>query len=107
MLRVISKRVAATMIAVLLLGGTAGAMSYSFRVSCASGRSVVQWAIGDVDPGREFLRVATGLRSPNCSVSDYNPALDATLPVERLSDWEAVLQGTGAILGVFLLGRRG
>lgn len=54
-------------------GGT-----YVFSVTCTSGESlVVEWRTGDIDPGKEYLRVATGQKHPSCSISDYNEATDA------------------------------
>ncbi|MDI4665044.1 hypothetical protein K9U40_11985 [Xanthobacter autotrophicus] len=93
--------------AMLLLASNAGATDYKFRISCQSRSSVIQWSTGAIDPGREFLRVTTGLKNPNCSVGDYNPTFDAGLPVEKLSDMEAVIQGSLPIIGLILLGLSG
>lgn len=88
---------------ILLLGifaSTADAgRSYKFRVTCPSNSKVVEWGIGAIDPGREYLRANTGVKNPGCSVSNYDHAKDKGLPVERYSNWGGVLHG-GTILGL-------
>ncbi|TIM76481.1 MAG: hypothetical protein E5Y58_05360 [Mesorhizobium sp.] len=39
-----------------------------FHVSCADKN--VQWKTGDIDPGREYLRVVTGTNNLNCRITD-------------------------------------
>lgn len=91
--------------AILLLPGSTNATDYKFRVSCAAKQSVAEWNTGDIDPGREFLRVVTGLDNPNCSISDFNPEMDGRLPVESFSDWGAIVKGTLSVFKI-LQGRR-
>lgn len=69
-------------------GGT-----YKFTVTCQSRALVAQWNTGDIDPGKEFLRVSTGTNFPGCSVSDFNPTRDARLPVEVYRGPVGVVQG--------------
>lgn len=101
------KRLVIALSALLLLAGSAGATEYRFHVSCQSRSSVAVWNTGDVDPGREYLRFVTGLKNPNCSIGDFNQNADAHLPVEKLSGWEAVIQGSFPIIGLILLGLAG
>lgn len=107
MFALVTKRFLLATTAMLLLASTAGATDYRFRVNCQSRSSVIQWSTGAIDPGKEFLRVVTGLKNPNCSVGDYNPAFDSGFPVEKLSDWEAVIQGSLPIIGIIFLGLSG
>jgi hypothetical protein len=69
--------------------------SYKFTVSCDNGhsRSVSQWNTGDIDPGKEFLRVSTGTKNPGCSVSEYNDATDRNLPLNQYSGPTGVVEG--------------
>jgi hypothetical protein len=81
----------------LLIAGTlvtapAQASTYKFNVVCESQKKVVEWKTGAIDPGREYLRVITGTKNPNCQVSDYGPA-DGALPTEKHSHEGAILQG--------------
>lgn len=69
------------------------ATDYLFHVSCQDKSLVAEWNTGDIDPGREYLRVATGTKFPGCSISDFNPARDAGLPRERYSDVGGVIAG--------------
>ena len=69
------------------------AHDYRFNVSCEHDQSVVWWDTGDLDPGREYLRVATGLKHPDCSIGDYDEQRDSQLPITRYKGAEAVLQG--------------
>lgn len=97
-----------TAVAVLqLLTAPAGATEYRFHISCQSRSTVVVWNTGSVDPGREYLRFVTGLKNPNCSVSESNEVVDRNLPVEKLSNWEGVIQGTAPIIGLILMGLGG
>jgi hypothetical protein len=77
-----------------LLNGSsrAHATSYLFTVSCESRRFVVDWETGSVDPGREYLRAATGTKNAGCMVGDYSAARDSKLPRDKYSDWGGVLQ---------------
>lgn len=76
--------------------------TYVFTVTCASSAQVVEWGVGDIDPGKEFLRVSTGTHYPDCSITDYNER-DAGLPRVRYSHEEAIIQGI-PILGPILEG---
>lgn len=71
----------------------ASATTYLFGVSCSDRRFVAQWDTGSIDPGREYLRVATGTNFPGCSVGNYNAATDADLPRERYSHEGGVISG--------------
>lgn len=90
---------------VLLCGiGPAGATEYRFHVSCSDKNFVVVWRTGDVDPGREYLRTATGMKNANCSISDYNQATDERLPVDIYEGGEAVIYGfppVSILCGIF------
>lgn len=81
-----------------LLAGEARATDYLFHVSCQNTNLVVEWKTGDIDPGREFLRVSTGTKYPNCMVSDYDETHDGDLPREK---YEHV---AGVIAGIPLIG---
>lgn len=77
---------------------------YLFHVGCQDKSMVVEWGVGDIDPGKEYLRVVTGTKHPGCSISDYNPDVDADLPREKYSDAGGVLQGfppVSIICGIF------
>jgi hypothetical protein len=76
----------------------ASAREYRFHVSCPDKALVVEWGIGDIDPGQEYLRVTTGTKYPGCSVTDYDAARDATLPMEQHS------AAGGFVAGIPLLG---
>jgi len=76
---------------------------YVFTVSCPDKRLVVEWGVGDIDPGKEFLRVSTGTKYPGCSVSDYNRNTDSDLPRERFSHEAAVIHGI-PLLGPLICG---
>lgn len=85
----------------LSLSAHAGGV-YKFSVTCPNKALVAQWNTGDIDPGREFLRVSTGTNHPGCSVTDYQPGRDDGKPVEVYSGAPAVVQGIpllGSILG--------
>lgn len=70
--------------------------SYKFTLRCEDGTaSVVEWKTGDVDPGKEYLRVAT--QKPGCGVKDFDPVMDNGLPVETRSHEGAVVSG---IIGI-------
>lgn len=62
---------ALALIAALSAASNAEARSYKFRVNCESGTHVVEWAIGSIDPGREYLRTITGTKNPSCMISDF------------------------------------
>lgn len=101
------KKVLAVSSLCLFLGvNTAHARSYEFTVNCSSGSKVVQWGIGEIDPGKEYLRVATGTNNPGCGISDYVPSRDSHLPVERHDGAGAVFQGAKlpALIGTAALG---
>lgn len=72
---------------------SSGATSYLFTVSCEGKRFVADWETGTVDPGKEYLRVATGTKNAGCLVADYTPARDKNLHRERYSDVGGVVQG--------------
>lgn len=80
-------------ITVALAPSHASATTYRFTVSCQHQRFVAQWNVGDIDPGKEYLRVTTGTKFPGCGISDFNPSADGDLPVERYSHEGAVIQG--------------
>ncbi|RST86725.1 hypothetical protein EJC49_09135 [Aquibium carbonis] len=69
--------------------GTAAATTYYFSVACPTGRSVEAWVVGDIDPGREYLRVATGINNEGCSISDASDFDKQTYPIKELRGWEA------------------
>jgi len=83
------------LVLIISLSAFARAMAtdYRFHVSCQTGPFVVLWSTGAVDPGKEYLRVVTGTKNPNCQVSDYNSAQDARLRVDRYSDAGGVVAG--------------
>src|SRR5262249_26622823 len=76
----------------------ASAREYRFHVSCPDKVLVVEWGIGAIDPGKEYLRMTTGTKYPGCSVTDSDDARDARLPKERHSD------AGGVLVGIPLLG---
>ncbi len=71
----------------------ARATDYLFHVSCADKVFVAEWRTGTIDPGREYLRVATGTTFQNCSVGDYSEARDSRLPREKYSHEGAAVGG--------------
>ena len=71
--------------------------SYKFTVRCQNGTAkVVEWKTGDIDPGKEYLRVATA--EANCGVTDFDPASDSGLPVETRSHEGGVVSGIAGII---------
>jgi len=78
----------------------ARATDYLFHVSCQNKLLVVEWNTGSVDPGKEYLRVATGTKYPSCAVADYNDARDKNLPRERYSHEGGVIAGIPFIGGI-------
>jgi hypothetical protein len=101
--RIPVSRVATAAAALALLSAASWAgTTYKFTVGCQSQQLVAQWNTGDIDPGREFLRVSTGTKYSGCTVSDFNAARDGRLPVEVFSGPTGVVQGIpllGPILG--------
>lgn len=91
--------------AMALAGTVAGAASpalaggtYRFTVHCQDRTGIAEWRTGDIDPGQEYLRVATGTNNPGCSVADYSDR-DSWAPV-------TVYEGAvGVVEGVPLLGQ--
>ena len=82
----------ALLVAVVTTPLIAQATTYEFTVTCQHGAKVVAWHIGAFDLGREVLRVSTGTSNPNCSVSNFNRARDAQLPVEVREGAAAMVQ---------------
>lgn len=72
----------------ILAGG-----SYNFTVTCPDRGLVVRWNTGDIDPGKEYLRVATGTKYPGCSVTDYNPNTDKNFPITTNSHEGGIIEG--------------
>lgn len=67
--------------------------TYTFTVRCKDSAVVVEWGVGDIDPGKEFLRASTGTKYPGCTVGDYNETTDYTLPKEHHSHEGGVIAG--------------
>lgn len=74
---------------------------YRFTVNCQDGNKVVEWAVGDVDPGKEYLRATTGTKYPGCNVVEYNPASDSNFPVDRISHERGFIEGIPLIGPIF------
>jgi hypothetical protein len=66
---------------------------YEFTVTCQNRIFVVEWKTGDIDPGKEYLRVVTGTKNPSCSITDYNEARDKDLSKEEYSHEGGVING--------------
>lgn len=89
-------RIGFTAAAILALAAAKPAMAgttYKFTITCGNRSGVAQWNTGDIDPGKEYLRVATGTNNPGCSVSDFNPASDGWMPVTTYEGPAGVVQG--------------
>ena len=84
--------------------GTAHAgTTYRFTVYCPSVRAhVAEWRTGDIDPGEEWLRVATGTKNPGCDVVGYNQTA-AGFPVEIYEGAAGVVHGI-PLIGTVLSG---
>jgi hypothetical protein len=67
--------------------------TYNFTVTCQHQRVIERWETGDIDPGKEYLRMITGTKYPGCSVGEFNPYTDGALPVNRHSDIGGVIDG--------------
>jgi len=80
-------------ITVMLAPRNAQATEYLFAVTCPDRRVVAEWKTGDVDPGREYLRVATGINNPGCSISDYNDTVDREAPRVTYSHEGGIIAG--------------
>jgi hypothetical protein len=87
-------------LALLFWGAQARATNYLFHVSCENKILVVEWDTGSVDPGKEYLRVATGTKYPNCGVADYDEALDKSLARERYSHEGGIIAGIPFVGGI-------
>lgn len=86
--------------AVALAGNASAGATYRFTVNCPRNTQVVQWQVSGGDPGKEALRVSTGMQYPDCIVSDYQDE-DADLPrVELVS--EELIQEYIDLLEAFL-----
>ncbi len=84
----------------------AHATDYKFAVGCPYRSFTVLWSTGSVDPGQEWLRVATGTKHPGCGVANFNARSHGSLKVEaRYSHEGGVIEGiplVGAIVcGLF------
>lgn len=79
MKKLLKKVITGAVIAAGLMSGASGGTVHAFTVTCPNNALVVEWAVGDIDPGKEFLRAVTGNNFPGCSVNDYQPG-DAALP---------------------------
>lgn len=96
------KLIALGLFAATLAAGPAHAGgTYKFTVTCPHQARVVIWKTGDLDPGKEALRVSTGLDFPGCSITDFNPAQDGGLPVEKRSHEGAVFDFLLSLGSVF------
>jgi hypothetical protein len=82
------------------------ATDYLFHVGCSSRAFVAEWRTGTIDPGREYLRVATGTKNSECTISDYDPQRDAGLPREIYEGAGGVVQGV-PLLGPLVCGMIG
>jgi len=94
--------IAVAAISFVAIGNAHAGGTYKFVVYCQNQQSVAQWNTGDIDPGKEFLRVSTGTKYPGCSVGDFVAWRDGHLPVETFSGPSGVVQGIpllGPILG--------
>jgi hypothetical protein len=69
------------------------ATEYRFRLACENQDYVVLWKTGDLDPGREYLRIVTGTNNPSCSIADYNDASDSHLYVDVNEGPTAIVKG--------------
>jgi|GEM_PF-5082745 len=76
-----------------LAAQNASATDYAFTVTCPREAVVEVWQTGDIDPGKEYLRVITGVNNPGCSVGDYQESTDQYLPVKSHSGVPAVFEG--------------
>ena len=95
----------AALMLLVSLPDPAAATTYMFKVVCQNSRSVAQWDVGAIDPGREWLRVATGTHYPGCQVSNFDEKTDRALVVDKHSGAEGVVSGIpliGGILGHLL-----
>ncbi|WP_026607933.1 hypothetical protein [Methylocapsa acidiphila] len=81
-------------IALLVLAvPSAQARTYLFRVSCWDDETYVAlWDGGAADLGKTHFRVATGDANQNCSIFDYDPKADASLPRRWCSDPGAAIE---------------
>jgi hypothetical protein len=98
-------RLAAIAVMASCVATRASATDYLFHIACPDREFVAKWSTGDIDPGREYLRVATGTHYPNCSITDYDPVRDAGLPMDTYSHEGGVIAGiplVGSIIcGIF------
>lgn len=84
-------------IAILSAAESMAGTTYTFTITCPDRSQVVDWGVGDIDPGKEYLRVTTGTKFPGCGVTDYNDVTDRHLPRDRYSHEGAVIQGVPLI----------
>jgi hypothetical protein len=73
--------------------------TYLFTVNGNTVHQVVEWDCGDIDPGKEELRVATGGLYPGCTVSDYNQKSDTALPREVHGYENGVITNLVGVIG--------
>ena len=92
-------------VVVAMLAGSAPAFAggtYKFTITCSNGGvGVAEWRTGDIDPGKEYLRVATGTNNPGCSISDFDANRDGWAPVTVYEGPAAIPQGI-PLLGTIL-----
>lgn len=91
------KSIVAAAAALSVFAAEAGT-TYKFSVFCQSkGAHVEVWETGDIDPGYEYLRVATGVYNPGCGVERFQPQYHSGYPVVRHSDAGGVIDGIAPV----------
>jgi hypothetical protein len=83
----------------MIVQEAAQATEYKFRVDCAGQVNVISWITGDLDPGREYLKVVTGTQNPNCTTADFNDQLDGHLTIIDSREGAAAIVGGIPFLG--------
>lgn len=85
---------AAVALSLIFAAPTAQArIPYRFHVSCPEKEFVLEWRTGDIDPGREYLRLASGTNNPGCDIANFDATRDDGLPVVVLKGEKGILKG--------------
>jgi hypothetical protein len=84
-----------------LIGATAHATDYNFKVSCQDRIFVEMWRTGDIDPGKSYFLGQTHMRNPGCNVDDFNSATDGARPKVIHEGGEALVKSLPIIGWIF------
>lgn len=67
--------------------------AFLFRVACPDDVYVAQWLAVPFGPSKYYYRSATSLQNIDCSIYDYDPKTDASLPRRDCGDPGGLVRG--------------